>query len=83
MPALSTQRGLAASNGNMTFFAISGNMNEYRERGIGLGTHAYGGRSPDTGGYQPNGQADSGPFILFEEEPGDAGAGVQSTPLPT
>ena len=51
-PTLNTSSGLL---GNMTFFAVSGNMNEYRERGVGV-SPAWGGsgkghqRLPDTGG---------------------------------
>ena len=51
---------------NMTFFAVSGNMNEYRERGTGM-QQPFGSRLPDTRGYNPDGQTDSGPFVLFEE----------------
>ena len=74
-PAINTSSGLLP---NMTFFAVSGNMNEYRERGIGV-SPAWGGsgpghqRLPDTGGYHPDGQFDSGPFVLFEE-PGSPGS---------
>jgi hypothetical protein len=52
---------------NMTYFGLSGNMNEYHESGVGL-VKPYGGL-PSTGGYKPDGPTDSGPFVMFEEEP--------------
>lgn len=82
-PAINTSSGLL---GNMTFFAVSGNMNEYRERGVGV-SPAWGGsgnghqRLPDTGGYHPDGQFDSGPFVLFEEPGQGSGVHVVVSPL--
>ena len=82
-PTINTSSGLL---GNMTFFAVSGNMNEYRERGIGVSS-AWGGsgkahqRLPDTGGYHPDGQYDSGPFLLFEEPEQGLGVHVVVSPL--
>jgi hypothetical protein len=67
-PAIDPTGGLLP---NMTYFGLSGNMNEYHESGAGL-VQPFGGL-PSTGGYDPDGATDSGPFVLFEEE-GEKGA---------
>lgn len=52
---------------NMTFFTVSGNMNEYREQGVGMQI-PFGQDQPNTGRYMPNGAMAAGPFLMFEED---------------
>jgi hypothetical protein len=59
---------------NLTYFGLSGNMNEYHERGVGLVQPYHG--LPSTGGYRPDGPTDSGPFVLFEERQEHGGGWV-------
>jgi hypothetical protein len=64
-PAIDPKAGLLP---RLTYFGLSGNMNEYHERGVGLVQPFHG--LPSTGGYKPDGPTDSGPFVLFEEQEG-------------
>ena len=73
-PAINPKAGLLP---NLTYFGLSGNMNEYHQRGVGL-VAPWGGL-PSTGGYKPNGPTDSGPFIVFEED--SAGVHMVISPM--